>query len=82
MTLNNFYQIQILMSSQMICLNIFSVKQCRKLADGNGLWDPGSETVKHAVYDLCWCVLRGQLKQELAFGALADINVRFLLAFL
>ncbi|XP_041357183.1 THO complex subunit 2-like isoform X2 [Gigantopelta aegis] len=50
------------------------VKQCRKLADGNGLWDPGSQTVKHAVYDLCWCVLKGQLKQDLALGALADIN--------
>ncbi|XP_048243407.1 THO complex subunit 2-like [Haliotis rufescens] len=51
------------------------VKQCRKLqSENSGLWEPEKNAMKRAVYELCWSVLRGHLKQDQALAALADLN--------
>ncbi|KAJ8298480.1 hypothetical protein KUTeg_025011 [Tegillarca granosa] len=50
------------------------LKSCKSLAENNGLWSVGKNSLRRALYELCWHVVKGHLKQEQAVATLNDLT--------
>ncbi|XP_064608579.1 THO complex subunit 2-like isoform X2 [Liolophura sinensis] len=48
-------------------------KTCRKLIESNSTWSLGSKSLKTAMYEICWQVMKGNLKTEQAISAIGDV---------
>ncbi|OWF53939.1 THO complex subunit 2-like isoform X2 [Mizuhopecten yessoensis] len=50
------------------------LKLCKNSAENNGLWSQGPKSLSRTLYDLCWQVIKGQLKPEQALSALGEAS--------